>query len=743
MKNSQPVLFALLAFQQLANPAFAQSTVKPSEAKSETKSETKSEASLPEVIVAGSADYAPGNTTIGGKAPALLRDIPQTVTVINREVLNAQAANSMTEALRNVPGITIAAGEGGAIGDNINLRGFSARTDVFMDGFRDRGQYTRDTFSIEAIEVLKGPSSMLFGRGSTGGVINQVSKKPTLKEFSEVSASVGSNDYYRGTLDLNRPLSATAAARVEVFVQDTQSTRDVVRNQDSGVAPSLRLGIGTPTEITLSGLFQRNHDLPDYGFPFVTTSGAGTVRKPVDVPANRYFGYTDDYFDQSVDVVSASLRHKISADLTLRNQTQYSRYVVSASPSPLGTVTRVGGGVPSLLDTVAILNAPRQDRDRNLHDTTLFNQTDLIAQIQNGTIAHTLTTGLEVGRDSYREDRYVWNTTAAQAAINLANPNNGTRQGTRSLSRTVETSADTIAVYINDEIDLNKQWKLVGGLRWDRFKAASTLNKLTLPAGYPVDTTIASVPKTDTMLNPRAGIIYQPNETQSYYLSYGTSSNPSAEAVTQTASTASLDPEKSRSIEAGTKLDFMDGALSLNSAVFHVEKNNVRTTNALTGIVTLDGDVRVQGIELGVVGRITSAWQILAGYTLLDGKVLKSKDRSGSGTAASPYVYAEGKTLQNTPRHSASAWSTYSFSSEWEAGGGLVYSSQRNVNNFEDAVLDGYTRFDATLAYKQKSYDVRLNLQNLGDKKYFETASGGRATPVKGRSAIITLTYRF
>ncbi|MDO8313083.1 MAG: TonB-dependent receptor [Sideroxyarcus sp.] len=493
----------------------------------------------------------------------------------------------------------------------------------------------------------------------------------------------------------------------------------------------------------MSGLFQRNHDLPDYGFPFVTTNGAGTVRKPENAPANQFDGYTDDHFDQSIDVISASLRHKISPNLSLRNQTQYSRYVVAATPTPLSAVKRVGGGVPSLADPLAILSAPRQGPDRNLHDTTLFNQTDLIAKIQTGAVANTLTTGLEMGRDSYQEDRYVWNTTAAQAAINLANPDIGTRQGSRSLSRTVETRPDTLAAYINDQIDLNKQWKLVGGVRWERFKVASTLHKFTLPAGYPADTTSASAPKTDSMLTPRAGVIFQPDEMQSYYLSYGTSSNPSAEAVTQTSRTASLDPEKNRSIEAGAKLDFLDGALSLNSAVFHVEKTNARTTNALTGVVTLDGTVRVRGIELGVVGRITPAWQILAGYTLLDGKVLKSKDRSGAGTAASPYVYAEGKILQNTPRHSASAWSTYSFSSEWEAGGGLVYSSQRNVNNFEDAVVDGYTRFDATLAYKQKDYDVRLNLQNLSDKKYFETASGGRATPVKGRSAIITVAYRF
>lgn len=733
-KKTKLTLLVAVVLQQLAHPAFAQ-TAAPSAAK-----DKESMQSLPEikVIEHQANDYAPATATIGGKTPMLLRDIPQSMVVINRALLNEQAANSMTEALRNVPGITISAGEGGAIGDNINLRGFSARTDVFLDGFRDRGQYTRDTFSVETVEVLKGPSSMLFGRGSTGGVINQESKKPGLKAISEAKISVGTNDYYRSSLDLNRPLSDTSAMRVEVFGQDTKSTRDVVHNQDWGIAPSLRFGIGTPTEVTLSALFQRNNDLPDYGVPLVTTNGKGTVRKPVNTAPNRFYGYTDDQFDQSVNVISATVKHKISPTITLRNQTQLSAYTTDASPTPLSTVTRVGGGVPSLNDPLTLLNAPRQDKDRHLSDKSLFNQTDLITKISDGEVVHTVITGMEIGRDTYHEDRYAWS--PSNVLINLDYPVNGTRQGKRALSRAVDTSADTLAVYINDQIDLNKQWKLVGGLRWDRYAVSTTMQKFALPTGFAADTTALAAPQTNTMLSYRGGLIYQPDEVQSYYVSSGTSFNPSAETVTQSATTANVAPEKNRSLEIGAKLDLMEGNLSFNTALFHVEKTNARTTDAITGIVTLDGDVRVQGIEVGAVGRLTPLWQVLAGYTLLDGKVLRSRD---VGTGVDLGIRAEGKTLQNTPRHSVSLWSTYSFLRDWEAGGGLVYSSLRTLNNFETAQVDGYTRYDATLAYKQKTVDIRLNLQNLTDAKYYETASGGRAVPVKGRSAIVTVTYRF
>lgn len=713
------------------------------------------DAQLPEVNVKGQAegkDFAPAKATVGGKMPTLIRDIPQTVTVINRAVLDSQGATSLTQALRNVPGITISAGEGGAIGDNINLRGFSARTDIYVDGFRDRGQYTRDTFAYDEIEVLKGPSSMLFGRGSTGGVINQVSKKPSLKERSEVTASVGTNDYYRSTLDLNRPLSETSAFRVAAFGQDTKSTRNVVQNKDWGVAPSLRFGINTPTEVTLSALIQRNRDMPDYGFPVITSNGVGTIRKPINASANNFYGYLDDYFNQSVDIYSATIQHKFSPNLTLRNQTSYSRYKTEAQPSPLtsNSIRRIGQPASSVIANPATLNdplvnllAPREDRDRVLNDKSLFNQTDLIAKIQAGTVLHTLTAGLEIGQEQNREDRYVWNTSTANREINLGNPVNGTRQGARLQSRVSDTTADTLAVYLNDQIDLTKQWKVVGGLRWDRYKVSTDLTKFTVPTGFTTDNVVQTAPKTDIMVSPRGGVLYQPDDKQSYYASFGTSFNPTAETVTQSTSTAAnalLDPEKNRSLEVGAKLDLLDGNLTVNAALFQIKKTNARMRDGLGSLQTLNGIVRVNGMELGVAGRITPAWQVFGGYTYLDGKIIKSPEIA---TGVDAGISAEGKTYQNTPRHTVTLWSTYRVAPEWEVGGGVLSSSKRYLNNYETAMVSGYTRFDATIAYLQKNYDVRLNLQNLTDKKYFETASSGRAVPATGRTAIVTVAYRF
>ncbi|PWF46112.1 TonB-dependent receptor [Massilia glaciei] len=693
---------------------------------------------LPEVKVEAEAnnDFAPAQSTVGAKAPLALRDIAGSVTVINRAVLESQAATSMVEALRNVPGITISTGEGGNIGDNINLRGFSARTDMFIDGFRDRGQYSRDTFFLEAVEVLKGPSSMLFGRGSTGGVINQVSKKPGLKASSEASASIGTDDYYRATIDLNRPLSDTSALRVSAMASDIGSTRDVATARHIGVAPSLRLGIGTPTEISLSALIQRNRDLPDYGFPLLGT-GPGKVAKPINAPGERFYGFTDDKNNQDVDVLTASVRHKLSPNVTLSNRTQFSQTETAASPTPLSAVTMVApnSGTPSRDTPLGQLQAPYSTRDRVASDQTLFNQTDLIIKAVTGGVKHTITAGAEIGRDKFHNDVYTW---AGLGNVNLGAPNYGPKPATatRTPGAVTDTSADTLAVYVNDQLELNKQWKLVGGLRWDRFSADYSTK--TSPAASPV---LRS--RTDKMLSTRLGAIWQPSDTQSYYVSYGTSFNPSAEAMSLTAATEGLSPEKNRSLEAGAKLDLLDGNLTFNTAVFRVEKTDARTLDRATGLTTLDGNIRVQGMELGVVGRITPAWQVLAGYTWLDGKVVSSFDRTGSGTAASPYLYAQGKTLANTPEHSASLWSTYSVMGNWEAGGGVVYSSDRFVNNFESAQIDGYTRFDATVAYKQKNYDLRLHLQNVGDQRYFETASAGRATPAKGRTIIASVNYRF
>lgn len=708
-------------------------------------------------------DYAPIVSSVGAKTPTPIRDIPQTVNVVNRAVLDAQGATTLKEALRNVPGITISAGEGGQIGDNINLRGFSARTDIYIDGFRDRGQYTRDTFYLDSVEVLKGPSSMLFGRGSTGGVINQSSKKPDLNERGEVTASVGTDDYYRTTLDINEPIADNAAFRIAAFGQDVQSTRDVIHNKDFGLAPSLRLGIGEPTEFIFSALIQRDNDIPDYGVPLIRSDRtANTISKPLDSTSENFYGYLDDHFDQDVDSFNATIKHKFNDSMVLSNRTQYTQYLTVASPSPLsaavvvvvGAATGTGAAIPTRETPLAMIRASRQDRDRTINDSTIGNQTDLVFKVGSGEIRHTITTGFEFDIDRYDNDTNTWLTSNNARFINLDNPVNGYRGGDNYKSSDTQVSADTFAVYANDQIDFGSHWKVVGGLRWDRFHA--NVDQVAYTSAGAIDTSISngsprtySGDQTAKMTSVRAGVIWQPSDVQSYYLSYGTSFNPSAEGLTLPANQLDTDPEKNRSYELGAKYDLLEGNLQLDGAVFQIEKTNARTT--VNNVVTLSGDQRVRGFEVSAVGRLTSAWQVLAGYTYLVGKVVDSPESTTVAVAGSSLnaatsnvtLYAEGNTLQNTPKDTATLWTTYNLTNNWEIGGGAVYSSERNVNNYENAIIDGYTHFDATIAYRQKQFGVRLNLQNLTDEIYYETASSGRATPANGRTAILTTSYWF
>ncbi|MCW3480625.1 TonB-dependent siderophore receptor [Neisseriaceae bacterium JH1-16] len=686
------------------------------------------EAALPTVTVSATSkpienrDYQSVATTVG-KTLTEIRDIPQTVNVVNKAVMEAQGATSLTDALRNVPGITIGAAESGQIGNNINLRGFSARTDIYLDGMRDRGQYYRDTFFVESVDVLKGPSSMLFGRGSTGGVINQVSKKAELTPLREVSATIGTDGRVRSTLDINQPMSDTSALRVSAFGQDLKTAdRDVMSSKDYGVAPSLRFGIGTPTEITLSALVQHNNDMPDYGF--LPVNG-----HPSNVPRNKYYGLTDDRTIQDVTALGAKVEHKFSPNLTLRNQTQYNHYTTDARETSGGTIVTAGGvtlnrtlGNPTTLPSSQLF-VQLASHDRYIEDSSLFNQTDLIAKFDTGPVKHTVLAGVEVGHDSYSNQGY---TRSGLPKVSLLDPAYLSTPATVTTvpGNKAESSANTLGVYANDTLELTREWKVVAGLRWDRFDAKIN-NTTSAPASASQNVTFTSV---------RSGLIYQPSDSQSYYLSYGTSFDPSLEALTVTNGTQNLDPEKNRSYELGAKWDLLDGGLSLNSALFQVEKTNARTLDAATGLYQLAGDIRVNGAEVGAVGHLTKAWQIMAGYTYLDATIVKAKD----GT--------QGNTPANTPRNTATLWSTYNLTPSWEVGGGLLYMSERYASNADAVSVGGYTRLDATVAYHQLKYDIRVNVLNLANRKYYDAlipSDGGRAVPAAGRTALVTGTYRF
>jgi catecholate siderophore receptor len=562
---------------------------------------------------------------------------------------------------------------------------------------------------------------MMFGRGSTGGVINQVSKEPELKSFGEVSATVGTDDRYRTSADFNQPLSDTAAVRVNMFAQDMHSTRDVTANKDHGIAPSLRLGIGTPTQITLSALLQRNHDMPDYGLPPVNG-------RPADVNLKNWYGLTDDHTDETVNSFNARLEHTFSPDVSLRSQLQYSQYTTNARETAASAVVTAAGvtldkttGNPTDLP-LQDLYAQLASHDRLIHDDTLDSQTDLVTKFDTGSFQHTLITGIELAHETYNNQGYTRNGLPLLSLLDPAEEATPTNV-TTTVGNYAQSSANTVGIYANDTIKLNDQWTFVAGLRRDRF-AADITNTVSLPAYAAQTVYFTSV---------RGGLIYQPSDTQSYYVSYGTSFDPSLEQLTLTNGTQDLAPEKNRSYEIGGKWNLLNDTLQLSSALFNLEQTNSRTETS-SGEYVLDGNIRVRGAEFGATGHLTDHWQLFSGYTFMDAKVIKAMD----GT--------QGNVPANTPRNTFTTWTSYTFAGHWEVGGGPTYMSQRYAANTDVVSVGGYTRWDAMLAYHQPRYDVRLNLINLTNKQYFDAliqSDGGRSVPGIGRTAMVTFDYKF
>lgn len=756
--NKRPLVLAVTSVLMMPG-AFAQSNI--AAANSVTSSSASTQAGsvqtvTPETIeVVGSREKQGfGDSFMSlNRLPADIKDIPQSVIVIDRAVMDSQGATSLASALRNVPGLTIGGAEGGNIGTNINLNGFSARTDLFLDGARDRGQYYRDTFSLQSIEVLMGPSSLLFGRGSTGGAINQVSKTPELKTASEVQFSAMSTGLVRTVMDSNVKMTETSAFRVSAMGQTgSPNNRDQSNLQDAGIAPSLKFGIGEPTTITLSALMQHNNDQVDYGIPNLNGGFA-------DVNRNNAYGFSNDHTTSDVMSMNAVVEHKLSSTAKIRNQTMFSRVLTNAqetSPNALGTLVQGRGfvalpstgttAIPSALTTNLPLEdlwVRQQSRDRNIQDNSIFNLTEFSNEFRLGQIKHNVLVGFEMSHDTYNSQGSYRNGTCGNVALNplggtsgyvsctpLLNPGGGVSpENVASVAGNLATGTATdFGLYVSDTIELDPKFKLVAGLRGDRYSA--TVSNSIFSA-----TTPASADQTINYLSVRGGAIWQPTTTQSYYVSYSTSFNPSLEQLTNTTGgTAPLPPQESRAYEAGGKWDINDGKLSLTGAIFQITQYNARSQDAL-GTYTATGTVQVNGARLGVVGRVTDKFQLFGGYSILDATIVNG---ISPGT--------EGKTPANTPKNSGSLWGVYAVTPEWEVGGGATYMGQRYANNTDLNEVGSYVRWDATLAYHQPKYDVRLNLFNLTNTSYYDAlvpSDGGRAVPGLGRSAMVTLSVRF
>jgi catecholate siderophore receptor len=585
------------------------------------------------------------------KLPDPIQETPQSITVIPEKIMEERAFFTLRDALRTVPGVAIAAGEaGGRQGDNLTLRGFPAGNDIFIDGVRDLGQYTRDTFNLEAIEVLKGPSSVLFGRGSTGGVINQVTKTPKLTPFYEIGGTVGwPGPSGRATADLNYPFAPSGAARLNLlFSKGDVPGRDYVNTNTWGVAPSVGIGLNGPTRLIVSYFYQSDDNLPDYGLPYLRG-------EPAPVRHANFYGLPDrDYEHDDVNIGTIRFEHDFNDNVRFRNTLR------------LASIDR-----GSLVSIPAIVGGPF---------TTLVNP-------------------------------FAFPDLSNMGRVKNANSDAG---------------ATSVGVYAVDEMALTQWLKIMGGLRYDLFDAQ--LNNHF--AGQRLH-------RTDEHLSPRAALVVLPTPNQTYYFSWGTSFNPSAEALVLAANTVSTEPETNETYEIGAKLNFFGGRLGFRSAIFQTTKDNARTTDPVLGIQVNEGKQRVRGFELELVGQILTGWNVWLGYTYLDSEILSSFDVQTG-------VPIEGNRVPNVPENSASLWTTYDITPQWQVGGGANFVDRRFANSDNLNVVPSYARGDITIGYRPITpLQLRFNVINISDAKYFDGIHPSHVIPGNARTFLLTGTWRF
>ncbi|WP_338866458.1 TonB-dependent siderophore receptor [Myxococcus stipitatus] len=719
----EPVAETPRAEAPVEAPAAAPATQE--SAPTESQQGTEGHFVLPTVEVQGETEGYQVRESSLPKVQKALVNTPQSVTVVPEAVMEEQRATTVRDALRNVSGITMSAGEGVRQGDSFMLRGFSAQNDVSRDGARDLGWFTRDTFNLEGVEAYFGPSSVLFGRGSAGGAINLVTKKPKRTSFQEVMISGGTAPTGRVDADINQVLSDDLQLRLNLMGQlSSTAGRDVVKDNRVGVAPSLRYKLAEHTTLEMDYMFQREDGVPDYGMPYFNGS---PVTESLDVPRGNFYGVKSDKERVDAHVATARVTQGLGDSLQFTNTLRFGRVDRFASPTaprgltPAGTPTTIG----------------RQRFQTETDNSYLANQAAVGGELKTGFLKHSANAGVELTWEKRSQGRFNLNAVGLPTGPNLpadlfdpdANPDLSAVSPVFSSSSV--SVQRTLGLYVADQIELGPYVELLGSLRWDVF---NTDYVSTAATGAK-----SRLQSSDHLLNWRAGVVVHPVEKVSVYGMYGTSASPSAELGTLAADTVSLEPEKNTIIEAGAKADLLEERLGVTAAVFRINKTDARVpnTNPEGPPQVLAGEQRVQGFNVGLSGTIVERWKVLANYTLMDSAIVEH---------TTPYMV--GQRLPNTPRHSISLWTTYSPLKDFTLGGGAVYQDVTSVNNPTSAAaatnyVPNFWRFDAFASYAFGKALVQLNVYNLTDTLYYDQYYAGHAVPAEGVSGLLTARYRF
>jgi catecholate siderophore receptor len=675
-----------------------------------------------------------------------LRDVAQSIAIIPRKVMDEQAAFTLSDALRNVPGITLQAGEGGGAsntaGDMFNLRGFNASNSLFVDGVRDDGLIARDVYNLEQVEVFMGPSGSDVGRGTAAGYVNMQTKTPHMGSSTAASYSYGTADQKRLSADFNWAVpegrggswASKAAFRLNALWQDSGVPgRNLASRESVGVAPSAALGMGTHTRVIFGAQFTRQEGLPDYGIPGAAWQddllAPTTVQAPAPVDQTNFYGSVGyDYDNADQNTVMARVEHDIARGMTLRNQTRYNRTTREAVVSAIQNVAAYNPA--NNLVTIA--------RQGSLRENSIFsNQTSLVDRFTTGALRHSASLGVEISQEDQFAPTLIGLGTRAPVDIfspNSHDPVTGYAPA-RGLAETTGATT-TVGAYVFDTVEVSSRVQVSGGIRYDRY---STDFRAIDAAG--VQTTDMQV--SDGLVSGKASVLVRVAQQGNVYLSYGTSVTPpgtanftlSAQANNQ--NNPSVKPQESTNLEFGTKWDLADSRLSLTGAVFRTENKNVIYTIDATAIPPLynqdDGQL-VRGVTLGALGRITDRWEVLANFGYLD-----SEQQSQNPVN-------NGQRLTLTPEFSTSVWTTYRLPRNITFGGGVRQIGDVFVNTANTIKGPGYHLVDALAQYDvNTNLSFRLNVTNLTNETYIRNVNnnGGRYNPGLSRSFMLSTNVGF
>lgn len=662
---------------------------------------------LRSVVVRANSERLEQITRGATKTDTPLRDVAQSVQIVNSDQISSLGAQSVKDVLEHVSGVVVGQGEGRR--EEFYIRGFYSPHDNMVDGMRDDNLYYRDLANVERMEVIKGPAAALNGRGSAGGVINRVTKMPLADQLLEVNLSAGSNNLRRETLDVGGLLGDNIKSRLNIAHQSNDSFRDIIHGERTMVAPALSMMLTPSTELLLQAEWQKENRTPDRGQPAINGM-------PVDVPARNFYGEAFDYTSTESKNTKIRVEHIVNDSLNLSNTLIYSQLDLE------GMNTRNRGISPDGKQVRRqVVYFPQQQ-------TNLINQSEAVWKINTGTLSHTLLAGLEVSR----QERDVLSRSSANGfLVDILNPAHVLPKPNPSgLTATVDANfkADTLALYLQDQMILSPHWKAQAGMRFDRFDQQQIDHLKSNALSSRVDST----------LSPRAGLVYQPTEQQSYYLTLSRSYQPVGNDLLYTGTGARFDtvkPLQTDLQEIGVKHEWLDRKMSATLALYRLTQKNQLTTDPSDSTRQVQvGEQRSEGLELDVSGKLSRNLRLMASYTRVNAQVTASNDIS----------IPVGNRPEMTPSHSASVWLDQYFENGWGVAGGLVHFGSRFALTDNTVRLPSYTRYDMAVYYRHKAFETRLKVTNLSDVRYSETANNNvQISPGAPRNLMLEVKYLF